>query len=264
MAVGDVAAAPARIPVYLFAGQSNMLGAYTHTPEVAAYKPKLDVPLSDVLFWGPTSDAPRRWGSLSSSTENRNNAFGAGFGPELSAAHGLRALHPTGRMAIFKYAVNGSDLGWMWRADRKSGLYRRMLDRYNYATARLRTETGLSPYLAGVFWMQGEADGTRRSWANAYGTNLTELIEGVRRDFRAPEVPFVMGHIQDARKWYPDFAPYTHIVRAKQFEVAKADPHTFLVSTDGLERRATISPVHFNTKGTIDLGYRFVRNHYGL
>src|SRR5688500_14902812 len=170
VAVGDVAAAPSRgIPVYLFAGQSNMVGAYSHSPEATAYQAKLEVPLKDVLFWGPTSDAPRRWGPLTSTTENRYNAYGAGFGPELSAAHALRKLHPTGRMAIFKYAVNGSDLGWMWRADRKTGLYRRMLDRYKYAMQRLRIETGQRTYLAGVFWMQGEADGCRRYWATAYG-----------------------------------------------------------------------------------------------
>jgi hypothetical protein len=241
-----------------------MVGAYAHSADVATYNPGLEVPPKGVLFWGPTADAPRKWAPLAGSTEQLQNFFGAGFGPELSAAHKLRTLHKTGRIGIVKYAVNGSDLGWMWNPARRSGLYRKMIDRYNYAVAKLTLETGQRTYLAGIFWMQGEADGTRKKWAEAYDTNLKTFIAAVRRDLEAPDAAFVMGHIQDARKWYPDFSPYTHIVRAAQVEVAKADHRTFLVSTDGLERRATVSPVHFSTKGTIDLGYRFADKDFGL
>jgi hypothetical protein len=49
----------------------------------------------------------------------------------------------------------------------------------------------------------------------------------------------------------------------QQWKVAHADPDTFLVPTTGLARNA-LSPVHFSTEGTVDLGRRFVRPGFRL
>jgi carbohydrate esterase-like sialic acid-specific acetylesterase len=84
----------------------------------------------------------------------------------------------------------------------------------------------------------------------------------VRRDLAAPDLPVVIGRIRDVRlvsRW----RPWSDVVRLAQANVATDDPHAFLVRTDDLQIDVR-SPLHFDTRGTIGLGERFVRRGFGL
>ena len=54
--------------------------------------------------------------------------------------------------------------------------------------------------LAGVFWMQGDADSQWASKAAAYEKHLANLIQDLRQDFNKPELPFVVVGLAQAKR----------------------------------------------------------------
>jgi hypothetical protein len=52
--------------------------------------------------------------------------------------------------------------------------------------------------LAGVFWFQGIQDGQWDSKAQAYEANLANLIRDIRKEFKSPDLPFVIGGLAEA------------------------------------------------------------------
>lgn len=256
-------ARPKPIPIYIFAGQSNMVGAAARAVEVPAVAPTLAVPEQHLLFWGPTTDVPRKWTPLEPPTEILQSIFRNGFGPEVSAARRLAKLHPKSDIAVFKYARNASGLYRDWNPRRRTSLYRSMIDRLNDARAQLQKNKKAPTRIAGFFWMQGESDADTRAHANAYGANLKRFIAALRHDLRAPKLPVVIGQIDDVKKLYPTLLPYSGIVRAQQAKIARADPRVFMVRTERYEHDF-LSPIHLDAAGTVGLGDAFVRSNYGL
>lgn len=242
------------IPVYVFAGQSNMVGSSAKAAEVPAHSATLSLPRSNALFWGPTADAPKEWVAIEPPTEIWQSAVRAGFGPEISAAKTLSARHRGRQIAIFKYARNSTNLSTDWDPDNGGGLYKRMMSRLSRARRLLSAKTGRPTRVAGLFWMQGESDAASWAKATSYGRNLKELISTLRADTGQSRLPVVVGQILNISRWYKMY-PHSEMVRWKQYEVARSDAHVALVRTDRL-RRDVLSPAHFDTKGTIGLGYR--------
>ena len=255
-----VAKAPVSpVLVYVFAGQSNMVGAAT----MAAQLPVDRAGAAGAEERGARSGArpPTRRGGgrrCKPPTEVWKNIFHEGFGPELSAGRALAELHPHSRIAIVKFAWNATSLYWDWDPNRTHSKYEAMISGTRHAIAKLAAKMKAPVRIAGFFWMQGESDANTYDHATSYGASLKEFIASVRADFRSPNLPFVIGQIDDVRKYHPVLLPYSKFVRAEQARVARADRHAFLVKTDGLEHAAA-SPVHFSTEGTIDLGRRFVQ-----
>jgi hypothetical protein len=260
-AAGDADAA-APIPVYVFAGQSNMTGAFAKAAELPAYAPHLVMPQKRVLFWGPTADYPVRWAAIEPPTEVNNAVFRNGFGPELAGAYRLASMQPSNTIAVFKFSRNGTNLYRQWHPNNPVSYYHQMMYRLAYARRELTEQTGRPTKIAGFFWMQGENDAVARHHAEAYGRNLMNLIAHMRHAARDATLPVVVGRILDVRRWYRSL-PYSDIVRYKQYQVAEADPYTRLVYTDRLTQDLT-SRGHFDTKGNVTLGDRMGRAFAGL
>jgi hypothetical protein len=251
------------IRIYVFAGQSNMVGAATSSAELRALDPSAAARTDDVEFWGPTTDEPRRWTPLEAPTEILQPSSHNGFGPEIGASQMLVRRHPKATIAIVKLAFNGTSLHWHWNSARPDGLYQALVGRVRYARSILSETTDRPTTLAGFFWMQGESDANHRDQALAYGKLLTTFIKALRTDLAAPKLPVVIGRIQDLRHVSSRFGRYSDVVRREQAAVARNTPNVFAVSTDGLERD-TLSPIHFSSRGTLDLGRRFVRTSFPL
>ncbi len=252
----DAAASAPPIPLYVFAGQSNMVGACARSGEAPAYRSdsvRLD---ENVTFWGPTADSPRRWGPLEPSTELLQSFVGPAFGPEVGAAAQLARLRPGRRIAVFKFARNGTDLYSQWNPRNPFGLYQRMRGRLAYARTHFERTYGRRTYIAAFFWMQGEADAMAYHRAAAYRTNLAALLAQMRKDSGNPKLPVAIGRIIDARKLSNDYR-WSYAIRSAQYAVAAADPYARLVNTDDLSRDP-VSPIHFDAEGTIGLGVRMV------
>jgi hypothetical protein len=259
-----VARAPvAPIRVYIFAGQSNMVGAATMAAQLPTVAPHLVGPKNLVSFFGPTTDAPRSWGPLQAPTEVWKNMFHEGFGPELSAGRALSELHPRQRIGVVKFAWNATSLAWDWDPNRSHSKYETMIDGTRLAIRKLAAKYHAPVRVSGFFWLQGESDADTSEHASSYGANLREFIAAVRADFAAPKLPFVIAQIDDVRKYHPVLLPHSRVVRAQQARVAREDPRTFLVRTDGLGHNP-VSPIHFSSEGTVDLGGRFVQRRFGL
>ena len=201
--------------------------------------------------------------SLSPSTEVWKNTFLEGFGPELSAGRALADLHPHSRIAIVKFAWNATSLYWDWDPNRTHSKYEAMVSGTRHAIAKLAAKVKAPVRIAGFFWMQGESDANTYDRATSYGASLKEFIASVRADFRSPKLPFVIGQIDDVRKYHPVLLPYSRSVRAEQARVRTCRPPR-VPREDGRARACTASPVHFSTQGTIDLGRRFVNRTFGL
>ncbi len=246
----DPHASPRSIPVYVFAGQSNMVGASAAADGLPDLAPELVAPQRDVLFFGPTDDHATRWAPLRAPTELLGSSYGPGFGPELSAAAALAS--PDEPIAIVKDAHDGTNLYHDWNPARPDGLYAGLIARTHEALRRLAATTGEHPHIVAFVWMQGEGDSYTRAHADAYQTNLTSFLADVRRDLDAPHLRVVLGRIAYIA------GPYARTIRDAQTAVAGHDKNTTIVETNDLEHDPA-SLVHLDTSGEIELGRRFAR-----
>lgn len=250
------------IRLYVFAGQSNMVGKDTLASELPLIAPTAAVAPSGVLFWGPVADFPTMWGPLKAPTEILQPRRHQGFGPEIGAAPLLARRHPGSTIAVVKFASSGTSLYRDWRPGVKGGLYEQMIARVRRAADQLHWTKDAPVRIAGFFWMQGESDSERLRAATAYETNLASFVRAVRRDLQTPNLPFVIGRITDLRRESSHFQ-YSDFVRRGQGNVVKSVPNAYLVSTDDLERSRE-ARVHFSSRGTFDLGRRFARDDFPL
>jgi hypothetical protein len=246
----DPHTAPRSIPVYVFAGQSNMVGASAAAYDLPDIAPELVAPQPNALFFGPTDDHATRWAPLRAPTEIIGSSYGPGFGPELSASAALAS--PDEPIAIVKDAHDGTNLFHDWNPARTNGLYAGLIARTRDALRTLAQTTGEHPHIVAFIWMQGEGDSYTRAHADAYETNLTTFLADVRRDLDTPHLRIVLGRIAYIA------GPYATTVRDAQTRVASRDRYTSIVETNDLEHDPA-SAVHLDSSGEIELGRRFAR-----
>jgi hypothetical protein len=225
------ARAEPELPVFIFAGQSNMVGLARAAELPAAAQ-------EDALYYYPDGG----WRAFAPA-----DAAGAGLGPEVSAGRALAGV--IGPVGMVKYAVGGTNLALQWNPAVPGSLYQNMVRHTAGALAALRAQTGMRGRVAGFFWMQGESDATDPNMAVLYAAQLTNLIERVRADFGDPRLPFVFGKISPSPLWR-----YGAHVRAAQESVAASVPNTALFSADDLP---LLDGAHYTTQGVVTLGERF-------
>lgn len=114
--------------------------------------------------------------------------------------------------------------------------YREMLEEVNQTLANLQTlfpaYAGQGYELAGLVWLQGWNDMINADSTAEYTSNLTHFIRDVRKDLKAPELPFVIGQM-GVDGDHPD----AHVRKFKDAEAAVMDAAEFkgnvaLVKTD--------------------------------
>ena len=231
----SVAAKP-DVPVFVFAGQSNMVGLGSLGSTLPSY---LTTPRNDALFWDVKA---RTWVTVPPTT-------GGYYGPEVSALRGLAdRLHT--RVLGVKVAVSGTSLAKEWDPTLKPGLYAYMKMTLSDA---LRTSAFGDRRLkvAGFFWMQGESDALQIDSAQRYAVNLKAFISHVRHDLLSPRLPFIIGRIQVIS---PAAVTGSDIVRAAEDAAALHDHDVRTVPTDGVSRWPDY---HFDGPGLIALGTSF-------
>ena len=233
------------VPVFVFAGQSNAVGVDTldelRTDQLA--------PQPNVLFYGP-NESGNIWGPLTPSSTSPNlvdglNRTGGSFGPEISAGKTISKAMGGALVAEVKLAVGATALFDRWNPA-SGDLYHNMVARVNQSLADLQTQKGLTGYVAGFFWMQGESDAPRTD----YAANLKNLIASVRRDFNNPNLPFVYGQIIDFGP------PGSTVIREQQQAVADDNAvinHVFILTDDLCHHDF----IHFNGRAIYTLGQRF-------
>ncbi len=251
-AAGD----PKPVKVFIFAGQSNMVGSDARAGRIDDFPmfKGAGAPQSDILFVTlPNQDeAAAGWGPLKP---------GDSFGPELTFARMLKAQDDS-PIAIIKSAIGGTTVAYDWNPeapDKGQKLYPRTIKLIEESLKELE-KRGLPYRLEGVMWHQGENDMLDPNLNANYAAGLTRLIGRMRKDLNAPELKWYVGEVSEKGIWGMDNRHNLAILRQQQDEVLKADPLLRWVPTSHLafEVMGNGQPhYHFGTQGQLQMGEAF-------
>lgn len=243
------------VRVFIFAGQSNMVGSDSKVDDIQRFAPYagLEKPQRHIRF------------SYSIGRESRHESEGwvalqpvnRGFGPELS--FGKRVAAATGAtIAIIKCAAGGTDLGADWNPDEPGGLrmYPRALKRVRDALAVLDRKN--IPYrLEGFLWHQGENDMFTESYMADYGDNLKRFLKQWRKDLKAPGLTFYIGELCTNTIWGMDLRSRMYAISLGQRAVTDIDPLAEYIRTShiAVEIGSEVGlHYHYGTLGQLELG----------
>ncbi|MGB0849026.1 MAG: sialate O-acetylesterase [Thiolinea sp.] len=234
----------AREMTFIMAGQSNMAGwtesKYHELPGWLKVKPR------HVHFY--------QYGRLA----EFHHQPGGRIGPEVAFSKFIAAWYPGRRINIVKLAVGGTSI-YDWARVWNPRISFRMTESrirnslYGLLKRQITNSRVLdnNKQVTGIIWMQGERDAKFPQAANAYLGNIRSLIYDLRREYRSPQAPFILGRINPP----DDHRPAVETIRRAQVTVSTQVPLTRWVNTDGLSKAA--DQVHYDTRGQIMLGRRF-------
>ena len=169
--------ADAGYDLYLLIGQSNMAGRGKVDDESKQSHPRVFV-LNKENQWAPAVD-PLHFDKPI-----------AAVGPGLAFGKAMADANPQAKIGLIPCAVGGSSiLAWAPGAPDAATKTHPYDDTLRRVRIALRSGT-----LKGILWHQGESD-RATGVAATYGEKLTELIARLRKEFNAPDVPFVAGEL---------------------------------------------------------------------
>ncbi len=233
----------AQIKLFIVSGQSNADGRGLNVDLISPY----DQPQTNIQVWFDA--AATDWVDLEPGL-CYDSASQHGF--ELSLG---KKLHDTwgGDIRLIKYARGGTSMVSSWAPG--LSLYNTLVGVIEAATNSL---SGQDYSLEGFLWMQGEADAKTSSAANAYESNLTNLISSLREHFSAPNMRAIIGRIQDDIPLATYV--YANTIRTAQVAVGTNDVYANWVDTDTLALQG--DDLHYTSAGYIDLG-ELMADSYG-
>lgn len=235
------AAEPVKLPpqdkfhLFLLIGQSNMAGRGAVEAQDKTPHPRV-LMLSKAGQWVPAVDP------LHFDKSVAGVGLGRTFGLQIADAN------PDITVGLIPCAVGGSPID-AW----KPGEFYAPTASHPWDDAMRRAKLALqSGVLKGILWHQGESDANERL-APGYEAKLHDLIQRLRTELGAPDVPFLAGQMGH----FPD-SPWTDAQR--QVDKAHQDlptrvPHTAFVSSDGLRHKG--DKVHFDAASYREFGKRY-------
>lgn len=246
------------VRVFIFAGQSNMVGSDSKVQDIERFPPYrgLEDAQSDVKF------------SYCIGRENKKRSNGwvplqavdNVVGPELSFARQVTGAIDS-PIAIIKCAAGGTHLGGDWNPDEPSGfeMYPLLLDLVRESLAELENQ-GLEYRLEGMMWHQGENDMFNEDYMANYGTNLANFMKCVRRDLETPDLKFYVGELCTKTIWGMDLRPRMYAISLGQKEVTGNDELAEYVPTShvGVEIGGGVGlHYHYGTLGQLQHGSNY-------
>jgi len=242
-------AAADTVKVFILAGQSNMAGS---TPTTGLPSNLTQIQPDVIMYASGQIDTLKanQWLNLGPDFGGDSGYFG----PELAFGRTMAdSLSDTGvKVALIKLAYGGIDLYCQFRPPSSGGTvgygYSNLFTTIQSALAALPSQ--YTTVIAGMLWLQGESDGMNIFWANAYDTNLTNLIADLRTDLNLPELPFVAGMIHLSSWW-----PFADIVRNAETNAANRDPNVGVFETQDLP--LGVDSAHYQTDAMVEIGKRF-------
>ena len=219
------------VRVFIFAGQSNMVGADSKVADIERFPPfaGLGAPQEKVRFRHcigrenkTTSDG---WTAL--------QPVRGMVGPELSFARKVTE-NTKAQVAIIKVAAGGTTLGGDWNPVEPQGfeLYPLALDHVQRALQALDEER-VRWRLEGFMWHQGENDMFNDAYRAAYGDNLQAYMARWRKDLGAPKLRFYVGELCTKTIWGMDLRPRMYEISVGQRAAHRTAPGRSLVPEQG-------------------------------
>ncbi len=247
--------------VFLFAGQSNMVGADADPKRINEFPSYrgMGETTQEVLFsydLGGRDSQSQGWEMLRPLKM---------FGPELTFAKRVQASVDV-PIAIIKSAVGGTTVAFDWNPDAPEEgqkLYPRTLRHIRESLEALDNKH--IPYrVEAVMWHQGENDMLNPKLCGRYAEGLTKLIHRLRSDLNLPELPWYIAETSEKGIWGMDHRKNLGVLRTEQEKVLQTVPGTHWVPTSHLAFEVMKSGqphYHFGTQGQLQLGEAFA-HHY--
>lgn len=203
------------------------------------------------------------------SFDGKQNRLSDRFGPELTFAKRMQELFPDDRIAIVKYARNGSGIDSLatgpfgcWEPE-----YRAKLNQWDYFVQTVKGAIAIADIdgdgkrdtlvPSGILWMQGESDASiSEEIAYEYYDNLRHLIGKMRTVLGNSSLPVVIGKISDSGQ-NPEgmMMKYGDVVRAMQEKFVHTDANAAIVRNTS--KYGYSDAWHYDSAGYIDFGIRF-------
>ena len=246
------------VRVFIFAGQSNMVGSDSKVEDIQRFPPfvGLDLPQPSVRF----SYCIGRENKLRSNGWVALQPVDNVVGPELSFARKV-SRHVDAPIAIIKVAAGGTHLGGDWNPDEPSGfeMYPLALDVIRSSLAEL-DQQGIPYRLEGFMWHQGENDMFNEEYMQDYGANLKNFLAKVRRDLQSPELQFYIGELCTKTIWGMDLRSRMYAISQGQRSVTDIDPLAEYIPTSHVAVEIG-NPVglhyHYGTLGQLEHGENY-------
>jgi hypothetical protein len=221
--------------LFLLAGQSNMAGRGKLDDAARAPSPRV-FSLNQAGQWQPAVD-PLHWDKTA-----------AGVGLGRSFANVLAAKNPGISVGLIPAACGGSSIS-VWAP----GQYFEQTKSHPYDDALARAKRAVQDgTLKGILWHQGESDTTAKD-APLYEKRLEALINRLRQDLNAPDLPVIIGGLSRFSTSSP--RPERETVNAALQAVARKLKNVRFVSAEGLTPNA--DNVHFDTASLRTFGERY-------
>lgn len=246
------------VRVFIFAGQSNMVGSDSRVEDIKQFPPfaGLEEPQPEVRFWYCLG----REDKVTSNGWEELKPIDNVVGPELSFARRV-TQNIDAPIAIIKIAAGGTHLGGDWNPDEPIGfeLYPLALKQIQDALAEL-DQQGIKYRLEGFMWHQGENDMFDEKYKREYGRNLANFLASWRRDLKTPELRFYIGELCTKTIWGMDLRPHMYAISLGQREVTESDPLADYVPTShvGVEIGGGVGlHYHYGTIGQLEHGVNY-------
>ena len=244
--------------VFIFAGQSNMVGSDSKVADIRRFPPfaGLEQPQTGVRF------------SYSIGRENKLESRGwvplqpvnRVVGPEMSFARQVSAAIKA-PIAIIKCAAGGTHLGGDWNPDHPTGfkMYPLALKLVRASLAELARQQ-IDYRIEGFMWHQGENDMFEEDYMPNYGKNLKNFVARWRRDLQVPDLKFYVGELCTKTIWGMDLRPRMYAISQGQRAVTRTDPLAEYVPTShvGVEIGQPVGlHYHYGTLGQLEHGVNY-------
>ena len=246
------------VRVFIFAGQSNMVGSDSEVEDIDLFPPfaGLDQPRADVRF----SYCIGREDKVRSGGWTALKPVDNVVGPELSFAREV-TRHIRAPIAIIKIAAGGTHLAGDWNPDEPSGfkLYSLALEQIQSSLALL-DEQGVKYRIEGFMWHQGENDMFDANYMANYGKNLKKFIACWRQDLKTPDLRFYIGELCTKTIWGMDLRPRMYAISLGQKDVTETDPLADYVPTSHISVEiggGTGLHYHYGTLGQLEHGVNY-------
>lgn len=246
------------VRVFIFAGQSNMVGSDSHVKDIKRFPPfaGLEAPQSNVLF----SYNIGREDKLTSNGWGPLQPVDKVVGPELSFARRV-SQQTKAPIAIIKCAAGGTTLGGDWNPDNPSGfkLYPIALQLIRESLADLDRKK-IAYRIEGFMWHQGENDMFDKVFKPNYGKNLQNFLATWRRDLKTPKLRFYIGELCTKTVWGMDNRDNMYAIREGQKFVTNTDPLATYIPTshNGVEIGGGAGlHYHYGTLGQLEHGVNY-------
>jgi len=244
--------------VFIFAGQSNMVGSDSKVKDIKRFPPfeGLGAPQSKVLFSYCIGRQNKMRSNGWVALEHVNNVVG----PELSFARKV-TQHIKAPIAIIKCAAGGTHLGGDWNPDEPIGfkMYPLTLELIKSSLADL-DKRGIKYRIEGFMWHQGENDMFEKDYMPSYGENLKNFLAKWRRDLGAPKLKFYIGELCTKTIWGMDLRPRMYAISLGQRSVTGVDPRAEYIPTSqvGVEIGGGVGlHYHYGTLGQLQHGENY-------